>query len=193
MLEGRIVKTCMGCWMPLPFEAYPKQRKGIGGLGARCRACEVERQQIYKHNLTTLERGLIAAAQGGCRICSRPEPGAKGWVVDHDRSCCAGDRSCADCRRGVLCQWCNTAMGYAMDDPNILREMALYLERGPSQWSESVKRVPRLAPTYGDHGQNEESKPLVDHAEVPNATPRKTRLTEGFEALSRPLDEGMTP
>lgn len=49
-------------------------------------------------------------------------------MVDHDRSCCPGDRSCVRCRRGVLCQWCNCALGYAGDDPDVLRRMAAYIE-----------------------------------------------------------------
>jgi hypothetical protein len=70
----------------------------------------------------------MANEQGGCAICHRPEPGKKGWVVDHDHSCCPGDRSCPLCRRGILCQWCNNALGYALDNPATLRAMADYLE-----------------------------------------------------------------
>ena len=83
-----------------------------------------------RHGLTNSEKAEIAAAQGGCAICHREEPGRKGWVVDHDHACCTGEVSCPACRRGVLCQWCNNAIGYAQDSPTILRAAAEYLESG---------------------------------------------------------------
>jgi hypothetical protein len=83
---------------------------------------------MRKHGLTTLDKEQIATEQGGCAICERPNPGRKGWVVDHDRTCCPTDKSCPKCRRGILCQWCNSALGYAHDNPTILRRMADYLE-----------------------------------------------------------------
>lgn len=85
---------------------------------------------VRKHGITSLEKGLIADAQDGCAICGCPNPGRKGWGVDHDRKCCTGDQSCPSCRRGILCGWCNSALGYAVDDPVRLRRMADYLELG---------------------------------------------------------------
>jgi hypothetical protein len=78
--------------------------------------------------MTREEKTEQARRQGGCLICHRRAPGEKGWVMDHDRSCCPGDTSCERCRRGVLCQWCNNALGYAMDSPVLLRAMADYLD-----------------------------------------------------------------
>ena len=40
------------------------------------------------------------------------EPGAGGWVVDHDHRCCDGRKSCGKCVRGILCQPHNKAMHY---------------------------------------------------------------------------------
>lgn len=130
------MRTCIRCGMDLPLAAFSPHRNGRDGLNGACKACEVERSQFRKHGLTTLEKDAIATAQGGCAICGRTNPGVKGWVVDHDRSCCPSDRSCADCRRGVLCQWCNNTLGYALDDPLTLRRAADYLALGtrlPSQ------------------------------------------------------------
>lgn len=127
--------------------------------------------QIRRHGLTAVDKAELAGEQDGCAICSRLQPGGKGWVVDHDRSCCAGDQSCLDCRRGVLCQWCNNALGYAQDDPTILRRLADYLELGtrmhPSQvWnrdqlsdqlSDSVDRLASADPTDGENGLTKKS------------------------------------
>jgi len=123
-------KCCLGCRKWLDLSDFYPHPKGLNGLQARCKACERDRLQVRKHGVTREQKAAIAAAQGGCAICSAPSPGAKGWVVDHDRGCCPGDASCSKCRRGVLCQWCNSALGYAKDNPEVLRRMADYLERG---------------------------------------------------------------
>lgn len=94
-----------------------------------CRPCGRRITQIKRHGLPTEDRAIIAAAQGGCAICHHPEPSKKGWVVDHDRECCPGDKSCPKCRRGVVCQWCNSVLGYAFDRLETLRGAIAYLER----------------------------------------------------------------
>src|SRR4051794_16577280 len=124
------MKCCAGCWMVLPLEAFPRHPNVRDGRAGRCKACERERLQMRKHGMTSLEKENMAHAQDGCAICGRRDPGAKGWVVDHDHACCHGDASCPDCRRGVLCIWCNNALGYAGDDPAVLRRMADYIELG---------------------------------------------------------------
>lgn len=155
------LRVCSSCRMALPWEAFSPRARGRDGLEAACKACESERLQLRRHGLTSLDKELIAAAQNGCALCGRLEPGKKGWVVDHDRACCSGDLSCSDCRRAVVCQWCNNALGYALDDPAVLRRMADYLELGtrlgpverlshlPISPTESVERVLRTENTDG--------------------------------------------
>lgn len=129
-------KLCLnGCFTIKPITEFGPSPRSPDGHQPRCRPCESDRVLLAKHGMTRAQRDAIAEAQGGCRICDRTDPGAKGWVVDHDRSCCPGDRSCGSCRRGVLCQWCNSALGYAGDNPEVLRRMARYLESG--------ERIPR--------------------------------------------------
>ena len=160
-------------------------------------AAETILAQIRRHGLTAVDKAEIATAQLGCAICGRTEPGRKGWVVDHDRSCCAGDQSCLDCRRAILCQWCNNALGYAFDSPMTLRRMADYIELGtrmhPSQvWNqdrlndqladlstESVDRIGVGSPTNVTDETNEESTypPLKSFRSVPRTRiPRVTLL-----------------
>jgi hypothetical protein len=86
--------------------------------------------QRAKHGMTSAEKASLAMEQGGCAICRRTDPGGKGWMVDHDHSCCPGERSCPKCRRGILCAWCNNMLGYALDNPATLRAAVDYLESG---------------------------------------------------------------
>jgi hypothetical protein len=151
--EG-VMKTCIRCEMTLPFAAFTPHVRGRDGLQAACKACEVERLQLRKHDLTSLEKTQIADAQNGCATCGRLEPGAKGWVVDHDRSCCPADKSCPDCRRGVLCQWCNSALGYAGDDPQRLRRMADYIEAG-TRLSPLNRQLSQSSDSYGRDGRTD--------------------------------------
>jgi hypothetical protein len=122
-------KICDECGETKSHIDYPANQHSWDGRGPRCKPCAKRVVTRRKHGMTREEREATAAAQGGCLICRRTQPGGKGWVMDHDHSCCPGERSCPKCRRGLLCQWCNTALGYAMDNPEILRRMADYLER----------------------------------------------------------------
>lgn len=131
------VKLCTtGCFQILPLSDFGRHPRSPDGLASRCKSCERDRLQIRKHGITARQKAEIAAEQGGCAICKRPEPGAKGWVVDHDHACCPGETSCEKCRRGILCQWCNNVLGYASDRTDVLRAAADYLE--------SVDRLSRL-------------------------------------------------
>jgi len=122
-------KLCLnGCFTVKPLSDFSPHPRSPDGYNSRCKPCERERIQLRKHGMTSADKKALAAEQGGCAICERTEPGAKGWVIDHDHECCPGEVSCVKCRRGLLCGWCNTALGYAQDDPNLLRAMADYLE-----------------------------------------------------------------
>jgi len=61
-----------------------------------------------------------------CAICHKT--GLLG--LDHDHACCPGSKqTCGKCFRGLLCNRCNGLLGFASDDPVLLRKMADYLER----------------------------------------------------------------
>jgi len=71
---------------------------------------------------------LLVAQHGVCAICNRPETlkTAAGdavcrLAVDHDHA--------TGTVRGLLCNACNAALGFADDDPTRLRALAAYLER----------------------------------------------------------------
>ena len=74
---------------------------------------------------------LIAA---GCDNCGSTES----LCLDHDHSFegtgdHAGRHLCDDCFRGVLCNPCNKALGFAFDDPQTLLGLVGYLEKNGSQ------------------------------------------------------------
>jgi hypothetical protein len=75
------------------------------------------------YGITLEERDLILKSQGDrCAICRTDNPGRRGWFVDH---CHVTNRV-----RGIVCPPCNSVLGYAKDDPAILRAAAAYLKRG---------------------------------------------------------------
>lgn len=93
-----------------------------------CKTCGRFRAQHRKHGLDELQRATVARHQGGCAICGHPEPSSRGWVVDHDHTCCSGEASCPKCRRGIVCSWCNSMLGYAFDRIETLKAAIAYLE-----------------------------------------------------------------
>jgi hypothetical protein len=62
-----------------------------------------------------------------CRICDVEFSISNVPNVDHDHACCAGDKSCGNCIRGLLCRGCNHALGNLKDDPKLFHKAAAYL------------------------------------------------------------------
>jgi hypothetical protein len=96
--------------------------------------CPRHRQVRYdltvKYNLTVAQHAALLEAQGGvCAICRGTNPNGYRLSVDHDHSCCPGNRSCGTCVRGLLCAGCNFVVGHASDDSERLRAAADYLDR----------------------------------------------------------------
>lgn len=67
--------------------------------------------------------------QGGlCYLCGDPLRPGRATAVDHDHTCCPPNSTCKYCRRGLACSRCNRLIGYADDDPDLLRRIADNLE-----------------------------------------------------------------
>lgn len=84
-----------------------------------------KRSNLKKYGLTVEDYNNILEKQNySCAICS-----SKNFLqVDHDHKCCSENaRSCGDCVRGILCRNCNTILGNANDDINILLNAIKYL------------------------------------------------------------------
>ena len=75
------------------------------------------------YGITLEERDLILQSQNGrCAICRTDDPGKRGWFTDHCHT--------VNKVRGILCQHCNSVLGYAKDDTAILKAAIVYLRRG---------------------------------------------------------------
>lgn len=75
---------------------------------------EVRRTRLrYIYGITAEQYDELLAMQGGgCAICHvTPEHFTKAMAVDHDHACCSGRTSCGKCVRGILCCFCNNALG----------------------------------------------------------------------------------
>src|SRR5579864_5081802 len=63
-------------------------------------------------NLTLEGYNALLVSQGGlCSICKQPPEDNEHLCVDHDHTCCPGDKSCGQCIRGLICQHCNKGLG----------------------------------------------------------------------------------
>ncbi|SRR6266702_2924089 len=69
---------------------------------------------------------LWHSQDGRCYLCGETLSG--NVTMDHDHDCCPQNKSCAICRRGIAHNLCNAAIGFAGDDPALLRRMADALE-----------------------------------------------------------------
>lgn len=82
------------------------------------------------YGMTQDQFDALLERQDGCAICHTQTPGGRGtWHVDHDHSCCPGEKSCGSCVRGLLCSSCNQGIGLFRDDPSIIESALRYLER----------------------------------------------------------------
>ncbi|MGV9891761.1 endonuclease VII domain-containing protein [Streptomyces sp. NPDC003395] len=124
-------KVCPGCQEDKPIDQYTKPWVHY------CRACNAvktreryvarggaefayEQALKYNYGMTMADYKERLESQGHrCAVCG--EESERRLHVDHDHRTGA--------IRGLLCEWCNHAIGKAKDDPARLRAMAEYLER----------------------------------------------------------------
>lgn len=148
-------QRCRKCGKEKPREDFPKtdSKKGIKST---CKICyneyyrnyykqkpwqyskhrgyvkkndEVYHKQLYRHSLTSREFDLLLAKFDGKCHCCRKELAT---VIDHDHACCpSNNKSCGECVRGLLCNGCNSALGFIKDDPERADLLGKYL-RHPS-------------------------------------------------------------
>lgn len=80
------------------------------------------RTRLGRYGLTEEQYDAMFSGQGnGCAICHSPDPRGSHWHIDHDHT--------TGRVRGILCSFCNPAIGYMADDPDRLIAAAEYLRR----------------------------------------------------------------
>lgn len=84
-----------------------------------------------KFGLSVEDYNRMLVEQGGkCAICGTTDPGGRwgtNFAVDHDHSCCPGQKTCGKCIRQLICSPCNVGLGAFGDDPDRLMAAAAYL------------------------------------------------------------------
>lgn len=139
--DGR--KTCSTCGLCKPVADFYRRKRARDGLYPLCKACqnatkakseaknpEYRRNYmlVYNYGITSEKFDEMLAEQDGrCAICGTDDPGDKEWCVDHDHSCCPGEKTCGGCLRKILCNRCNLILGFARDDADLLLAGAAYL------------------------------------------------------------------
>lgn len=94
----------------------------------RCPSCRAE-QARDRHLKTTFGitqddyLAMLAEQKGRCYLCRSKSPGRKAtdhFMIDHDHE--------TQRIRGLICHPCNQVLGYAKDNPKVLRRAAAYLD-----------------------------------------------------------------
>jgi hypothetical protein len=121
-------KPCLRCGEVLPASAFMSNQNSSDGLRSWCRDCARLRQIERKYKITP-ER-YREMSRSGCNICGSHDR----LHVDHDHSCCPGQRTCGGCIRGVLCEKHNQGLGCFKDDTIALLAAVSYLnDHRPAQ------------------------------------------------------------
>lgn len=155
--NGGYTSYCKDCQKQYYLERTEgKRKRHSDGRIRRCRVCEVDkllsefrkqkssRYRVpyckdcathYAHgNLMRNKYGISAkiyaemlySQNNVCAICKKSD--TKRLSVDHDHSCCDGEKSCGKCIRGLLCSRCNRTLGMIQDNTEYLKSMIKYLE-----------------------------------------------------------------
>lgn len=148
-------KKCGGkCKRILSIDDFYKCKSGREGRDSRCKECAkawqkethirnresflngARRNHVKRtYNITQCDYLLKSEKQEHrCSICGQLETvkilGTLCHLsVDHDHSCCSGSKSCGECIRDLLCRRCNTIIGQAKDDIQLLQKAIEYLRR----------------------------------------------------------------
>ncbi len=146
MLHLTLSKICSNCNQVKSLsEFYVHAQKSLGRDG-RCKDCCVsiakahrstQDKNLLRHKRYMSHYGMspttfyrILAQQGDCcAICKVPLTHVDAHI-DHDHSCCPGQKTCGECVRGILCMSCNHMLGKAKDDVLVLQAGIEYL----NQW-----------------------------------------------------------
>lgn len=117
---------CNRCTVRLDDENAYRRLDRPDCFRGTCKACLAVQRRRH-HDLAEVQRRaeLLSADVNHCAICKSTETVTRGGkirrpTVDHCHE--------TGLVRGVLCSRCNTGLGMFLDDPDLLRTAALYLD-----------------------------------------------------------------
>ena len=135
------MKQCSRCKETKPLSEFHLRSKTQPWPKSACKECHRERAKGYwKNNPVPKEvqreknlrksfgigiedyDELMEAQKGACAICGTTQcASGRNFAVDHCHS--------TGVIRGLLCKFCNTALGQFQDSPDILAKAIIYLEK----------------------------------------------------------------
>lgn len=96
-----------------------------------------------RHRMTDDQWAAMWDQQDGrCYLCGQPVT-LESAKIEHDHRCCPHGWSCKYCRRGLACHNCNTIIGLAGDDAEVLRRIAANLEAAMAAVTERMAARPQ--------------------------------------------------
>lgn len=123
-------KQCAKCYLWLAVSEFYKASKFADGLRTSCKHCDRFIVMLRKYGLSKEDYLALEAQQNySCAICGvSGETYGNNWAIDHDHTCCSGEKSCGTCVRGLLCINCNVGLGNFKDSALLLSKATTYLE-----------------------------------------------------------------
>ena len=128
------LRKCSACKTVKPVSCFSVNQATPDGINNVCKPCVVARHRPnyrrygLKHRWGLTEEeltGLWEAQARNCAICRSPLL-YKDIRIDHDASHCV--KGCRTCIRGLAHHGCNVGIGYFYENPQALRNAAIYLE-----------------------------------------------------------------
>lgn len=117
-------KQCTSCREWLDLSEYTKHSTTVDGLSRVCCQCQRDHMLRKKYKLSLADYNTRLVKQGGhCATC----PAVDRLHVDHDHSCCPGEKSCGQCVRDILCHRCNSTLGFVDDSLELLSNLVTYI------------------------------------------------------------------
>lgn len=142
------MKICVKCNEEKDIELFAKGKNYKDGRRGTCKKCHTayvkkyyntnpdkkaaknKMNTFYKpnyiaHHITEDQYNkMLSLHDGKCHSCKDKIATS----IDHDHSCCSGQRSCGKCIRGVLCNQCNTALGLLADSRQKILNLLEYIK-----------------------------------------------------------------
>lgn len=119
-------KQCRSCWSAYMREYYQKNPTKYIKHKKYVRNNDLKYKRSYARHHITLEKfeSMLDKYDGRCYSCKE----RIATCIDHDHKCCKGPYSCGNCIRGLLCNWCNSALGQVNDSVEDLYKLIDYLK-----------------------------------------------------------------